>query len=205
MKTLLYPIFVLAFVAFSLFVVLATTRKVGLESQVYKNTNISLNEVEIINVWKDQRVFLISPNGPKNISDSKVPPVEGAVDLKTQGVFGEKVLFLLRFDSGKEDLNEFLHQLSKHSLKQVMITSPNDNTLKNLRSLESNFYYAPSIKNLLKWSLFSRLYIEPIYDLKSDFVYVDEQVKRLLNSQLKKEISRRALPQCEFKEELLCW
>lgn len=182
---------------------LATTRKVGLEMNTYYNVEMSPENIQTFNVWRDGTDFFVSQKGPKNIFDSTVEMVEGAKSLKEDRLFNESVLLILRFDSGREDLNEFLHQLSKHELKQVMVASPNDSTLRNLRSLESNFYYAPSIKTLLKWSVFSRLYIEPIFNLDSDFVLVDSKVASLLNPQLEKELKRRRLPRCDFSKELL--
>ena len=204
MKQIVYPISILTIFTIIIFVVLATTRKVGLEMNTYNNVEMSLEEIETYNVWRKGSTFLVSSKGPKNIYDSTVTALDEAVSLKEDLPFGKSVFFILRFDSGREDLNEFLHQLSMYDLKQVMIASPNDSTLRNLRSLESNFYYAPSIKTLLKWSVFSRLYIEPIFNLDSDFIFIDSKVEALLNSQLKKELTRRRLPQCVFSNSLVC-
>ena len=203
MKTVVYPISVLVFFSFIIFIILATTRKVGLEMSTYYNVEMSLDNIDTYNVWKDGQEFFISASGSKDISNSNLKKVETTNNLKEENLFNESVFFILRFDSGKEDLNEFLHQLSKHELKQVMIASPNDSTLRNLRSLESNFYYAPSIKTLLKWSVFSRIYIEPIFNLNSDYIFIDEKVDSLLNPQLKEEIKRRKLPTCIFLDEAL--
>jgi hypothetical protein len=204
MKVFIYPLTILTIFAVIIFVVLATTRKVGLEMNTYYNVEMSLDNIQTFNVWKKDTVFYVSPEGPKNISDSNVSQVDGALRLTEKGLFKSSVFFILRFDSGREDLNEFLHQLSKHELKQVMIASPNDSTLRNLRSLESNFYYAPSIKTLLKWSVFSRLFIEPIFNLDSDFIFVDSRVESLLNPSLKLELERRKLPVCTYKDTLEC-
>jgi len=204
MKFIVYPLSILTIFSIIIFIVLATTRKVGLEMNTYYNVEMSLGEIETYNIWKDKTTFLVSSKGPKNIYDSTVKAVDGSISLKEDIPFGKSVFFILRFDSGREDLNEFLHQLSGHELKQVMIASPNDSTLRNLRSLESNFYYAPSIKNLIKWSIFSRLYIEPIFNLDSDFVFIDSKVETLLNSRLKQELVRRRLPQCVFLNSLSC-
>jgi len=203
MKYITYPIGVILFFGLLTFIVLATTRKVGLQTNT-SNMQFELEDIKTFNIWRDKQTFLVSPNGDKSIYDSSIPPVEDIKELTESNLFSEKVLFILRFDSGKEDLNEFLHQLSSHELKQVLIASPNDSTLRNLRSLESNFYYAPSIKNLLKWSVFSRLYIEPIYDLKADFIYVDKRINSLLNPALRSEVARRGLILCEFTNKLTC-
>ena len=198
MKLIVYPLSILTIFTIIIFIVLATTRKVGLEMNTHYNVEMSLKNIQTFNVWRENTNFYVSPKGPKNIYDSTVKVIKGASSLKENNLFDESVFLILRFDSGKESLNEFLHQLSKHNLKQVMIASPNDSTLKNLQSLESNFYYAPSIKSLIKWSVFSRLYIEPIFNLDADFMFVDSKVDSLLNPQLQKELKRRKLPLCEF-------
>jgi hypothetical protein len=177
---------------------------VGTETKGRSNISFEKKDIKTFSLWRENQTFYISPTGDKSIYDSSIKKPEDAKTLKENLTLPKSVFFILRFDSGKEDLNDFLHQLSKFEIKQVLVASPNDSTLKNLRSLESNFYYAPSIKNLLKWSLFSRFYIETIFNIKSDFIYVDKKVERLLNSSLLKEIKRRALPLCKFKSKLEC-
>jgi len=204
MKKITYPLIVLTSVFIIIFALLSFIRKIGTETKGRSNISFETKNINTFSIWRDNQSFFISSTGDKSIYDSSIKRPETAKTLKDTQTLPKSVFFILRFDSGKEDLNEFLHQLSKFEINQVLIASPNDSTLKNLRSLESNFYYAPSIKNLLKWSVFSRLYIETIFNIKSDFIYVDKKVDRLLNKSLIKEIKRRALPLCSFEKKLEC-
>ncbi len=204
MKKFTYPLIVLTSVFFIIFILLSFVRKVGIETKGASNISFVTDEIKTFSIWRENQTFYISSRGDKNIYDSSIKKPKDAKTLKDTSTLPKNVFFILRFDSGKEDLNEFLHQLSNFEINQVLIASPNDSTLRNLRSLESNFYYAPSIKNLLKWSIFSRLYIETIFNIKSDFIYVDKKVERLLNKSLLKEIKRRAFPLCNFKLKLEC-
>lgn len=193
---ILYPFLVLAAVGLVFVVIVLSLQKIGIEGNRPQQTSLDLKSLKTVNVWmsEDGENWWIDEEGPFEISDSQLEKPDGAVPLKEYKNMNPSMLFILRFSADRFAMNTFLNELTNFELNQILMASPSDNTLKNLRSLEPRLFYAPTMKTLLKWSIYSRLFIEQVYNPKADFIFVDQKVESMLNERLKKEIARRKIP-----------
>ncbi len=144
-------------------------------------------------IWEDAGVWKCSSKGQYVLSKSLAPDhTEGLLSEVLKETKANQLLLLIRTDVGKEKALSLLHTLSAFEINRVYIASPFDNTLSNLKKVEPRFLYAASLKAWVKWSFFTSIYLETIYDSEADFLFVDETVKKgMLSSRLKAEIDRR--------------
>ena len=193
---IIYPFLVLATVGLLFTVIALSLQKIGREGNKPTQTSLNLENLKTVNVWmsEDGKKWWISDKGPFDISDSQIEKPKDAIPIDEYNGVKPSMLFILRFSADRYAMNTFLNELTNFELNQVLMASPSDNTLKNLRSLEPRFFYAPTIKTLLKWAIYSRLFIEQVYDPKADFIFIDNKVDNMLNERLLKEIKRRKLP-----------
>jgi len=191
----IYPLAILFFFSLFVIIIILSLQKIGTQGNKPSFNSLDTKGIKIVNLWlgADGKSWWVDEKGTFEISDSHIKKTKKAVRLKNYKKMKSKMLFILRFNAKPDALRELLHQLSKFEINQVLVASPHDNTLKNLRSLEPRFFYSPSIKTLLKWVIYSQLYIEQVYEPKADFIYRDSNIEKLLNDRLEKEIQRRNL------------
>lgn len=193
---IIYPFLVLAIVGLLFVVIVLSLQKIGIEGNRPTPTSLNTENLKIVNVWmsEDGKNWWIDDSGPFDITDSQFEKPDRAIDIKVYKGMKSSMLFILRFSADRYAMNVFLNELTNFELNQVLMASPSDNTLKNLRSLEPRFFYAPTVKTLLKWSVYARLFIEQVYDPKADFIFIDKKIEKRLNERILNEIHRRKIP-----------
>lgn len=201
-KAYTYPFLILSTISFLGFSLIFLVNKIGLQVNPPQPTFKMEADIEAYVVWEDDGVW-------KAFSSGKFSMFESAPPKEKSGLLGgvlkasnpEVIFLLIKEDIGKEKALRLLASLTKFKLKKIYVASPFDNTLSNLKRIEPRFWYAPSPKAWVKWSLFSSLYLETIYNLKADFLFVDQRVEQILSSRLKIEIKRRNLPSIKTSAE----
>jgi len=193
---IIYPLSVFIVVGLLLTVIVLSLQKIGQEGNRPLQTSLNLENLKTVNVWmdEDQKSWWVEDENKFDISDSSLNRPESAVKMDDYKNMSPSMLFILRSSSDRVAMNGFLRKLANHDLKQVLVASPSDNTLKNLRSIEPRLHYAPTVKTLLKWSIYSQLLIEQVYDPQADFIFIDKKVEKILNKRLMNEIKRRNIP-----------
>lgn len=192
-KAFIYPLVVLSIVGFLVFSIFFMVGKMG-ERMNPPQAKVELEGgISSLVVWKSEGSWKASQNETFSIFEAKVERPESGKSMEAVlGSVPHAFLFLLvKEDVGKETVLELLEVLSKFKVNRVYVASPFDNTLVNLKRAEPRFWYAPSPKTWIKWSLFTAYYLETFYDPKADFLFVDEGVEKILSPRLEAEIKRR--------------
>ncbi len=194
-KIYTYPLVIVFILGVASFLFIKIVHNIGLK------VNPSLGEVKINDrvesyvIYEHGEVWRIDLKSKFSIfQPNRIKTKEGQILAQRLRVKNPEYLFLvIKTNVGKESALRLLKVLAKFKLKQVYVASPFDNTLSNLKRVEPRFLYAPSPKAWVKWSLFTSFYMETIYKLRSDFLFIDDKVKEILSPKLKAEIKRRNL------------
>ncbi|MGH1467312.1 MAG: hypothetical protein ACRBBP_00315 [Bdellovibrionales bacterium] len=153
-------------------------------------------------IWEEDGVWKCSTKGLYVLSKSFAPDhTDGLLSEVLKESSANQLLLLIRTDVGKEKAVSLLHTLSAFEINRVYVASPYDNTLSNLKRVEPRFLYAASLKAWVKWSFFSSIHLETIYDSEADFLFIDETVRGILSPKLKAEIQRRNMSVIQTTQE----
>ncbi len=194
-KAYIYPLVVFFVLGLMGFLLIQVAHRVGLQLNP-PQPKIKINGVvDSYVVYEEGGVWRTDLKSKFSIFNSNFVKTKAGLTLMQRLKIKnpERLLLVIRKNVSKESALRLLKVLAQFKLKQVYVASPFDNTLSNLKKTESRFLYAPSPKAWIKWSLFTSFHMETMYKLRSDFLFVDEKVKKILSPKLKAEIKRRNL------------
>ena len=153
-KAYIYPVVILLMVGLIASSVVSVVYKMGLQvNPPQPDFSVEAGLKSYI-VWVDEDGWKASREGDFSIFNSSPIEVKKGVLKKLLEVDNSEVILLnIKADIGKEKVKSLLETLAQFPLKKVYVVSAFDNSLENLRKAEPRFWFAPSPKTWIKWSL----------------------------------------------------
>lgn len=202
-KVLIYPFLILSLFFGVLTIVVLTAKKIGYETNAKQRDSVFYEGVAELEGWtlfiKDSKWY-VHAGGPFLFQSShlseEVKKAAKPLDesfVKSLKPTKERALFIAS-DANKEMLQVFMKLFSMMELKRVYVVSPFQSSLSNLKKLESRFFYALSPKTILKWRVYSGLFMQEVFSIEDDFILIDEKTEKIMGKKLLDEVFRRGFP-----------
>lgn len=194
-KSYVYPVAIILTVGFIVSSVLLIVYRLGLQvNPPQPDVGVETGLKSYI-VWVDDAGWKGSRRGDFSVFKSALIGVEDELlSVVLEADEPQVILLNVKADIGQDKVRGLLEVLAKFPLKKVYVVSAYDNSLENIKSVEPRFWFSPSPKSWIKWSLLSSFYMHTIFDPKSDFLFIDQKAKEVLSTRLKAEVDRRNLP-----------
>lgn len=191
----MYPLWVFLIVGLIGFAIVTAIAKIGPKVNPPQATKKFESGMRGLVVWEVDQQWRASEEGDFSLFETSVEGLRGGALSDVLRAMDTKVLFVLvRADIGQVEGKDLLAAFVEEGIEGLYVASPFDNTLSNLRKVESRLLMAPSPKVWVKWSLISSFGGMTLFDPKGDFLFIDNKVAELLKKGLGDEITRRNLP-----------